>query len=188
MLGEIGWRGPIENEQRAEPLLVGYYVPRGELPPQALRERLALRLPAALVPDVLLPLQSLPLNRNGKVDRAALPPPHLEALDAGREMPRNALERDIAAAWQEALGFGEFGIRDNFFALGGHSLMATRVAAAITARNGMTLPLSALFERPTIAQLAEWLAGQSKAAEASLEDILAEVAAMSDEQARGQLK
>ena len=188
MLSEIGWTGPIEREQRAEPLLVGYYVPRAELSPQDLRARLALRLPPALVPDVLVPMNALPLNRNGKVDRAALPPPRLEGLAGGQEPPRNDMERDILAVWQDALGFGGFGIRDNFFALGGHSLMATRVAAAITQRCGVPLPLSTLFEKPTVAELAEALAQQERADDDALDLLLADVAGLSDEQARAQLQ
>jgi acyl carrier protein len=120
-----------------------------------LRAALRARLPAYMVPASIVELPALPLTGNGKVDRAALPAPTGgEAPATARVPPRSPLEAHLAAIWRQVLGSEEPGVHDNFFEIGGHSLKATRVVAAIRQELAVELPLQALFEAPTIAELA----------------------------------
>jgi amino acid adenylation domain-containing protein len=120
------------------------------------REHLAERLPEAMVPSVFVPMPELPRTLNGKVDRRALP--SLEQLrDERREGPereRTAVEAIVAGIWCEVLRLPAVGLEESFFALGGHSLLATQILARIREALGVELPLRALFEAPTVAQLA----------------------------------
>jgi len=119
-----------------------------------LRDFLAQRLPDYMVPAAFVFLDSLPLSANGKLDLRALSA--LEgALPSGRSSPpRTRAERDLAQIWEEVLGVDRVGLEDGFFALGGHSLMATQVFSRLRARLGVELPLRSLFEAPTLEALA----------------------------------
>jgi thioesterase domain-containing protein/acyl carrier protein len=99
-------------------------------------------------------LPALPLNPSGKVDRRALPAPEPFRDPRGFVGPRDPLERDLVAVWEELLGVTSISVTDNFFDLGGHSLAAIRLFDRITQRLGTRLPPSALFQSPTIEQLA----------------------------------
>jgi amino acid adenylation domain-containing protein len=140
----VGYVVPSETALQAEPLTT------------RLRDGLRQRLPAHMVPDQYVALERLPLTANGKVDRQALPAPTLERTRTPIT-PRTATETQIATIWSEVLGLESVGVEDNFFYLGGHSLMATRVLARLRSALGVELPLRALFETPTIAGLAEQL-------------------------------
>jgi non-ribosomal peptide synthetase component F/acyl carrier protein len=101
-------------------------------------------------------LQALPLSGNGKVDRDALE--QLEDLGSGAEhyeVPRTVLEEQLAEIWAETLGVARVGRHDNFFDLGGHSLLATLLATRLESAFGIEVPVRAIFESPTIAELAE---------------------------------
>ncbi|MBT2902323.1 condensation domain-containing protein, partial [Streptomyces sp. McG3] len=118
-----------------------------------LRAYLREKLPDYMVPTAILLLERLPLTVNGKLDRAALPAP---AAEAGSDRPaRTDLERQLCELFGEILGVADIGIDDDFFALGGHSLLATRLAARVRAARGTELPVRALFDSPTVAQLAD---------------------------------
>jgi amino acid adenylation domain-containing protein len=121
-----------------------------------LRRFLAESLPEYMLPAAWIWLAALPLTPNGKIDRKALPRPDGDRpeLAVAFVAPRTSLERTLAAAWGEVLGTGEVGVHDNFFALGGHSLLGTRLMARIESRLGVALPLRALFEAPSVAALA----------------------------------
>ena len=122
----------------------------------ALREWLAARLPAYMVPARFVRLERLPLTRNGKVDRNALPEPGDRAglpAPVGAS-PRSPAEAALARIWSEVLGLTTIGIDDDFFALGGHSLIAMRIAARIHHALGVRIPVGWIFEHPTIAALA----------------------------------
>ncbi len=132
--------------------------------PDDLRSYLRERLPEPMIPSAWLALPSLPLNANGKVDRAALARRVEEAeglVEDGGAEPRTPDEELLAGIWAGLLGRERVGIHDDFFALGGHSLLATRVAARVSRVFGVDLPLSALFQAPTVAALAERIAGAS---------------------------
>ena len=138
-----------------EKSLVGYVVPsNGNRPSSdALRNFLRAKLPDYMVPSAFGVLDSLPLTPNGKVDQAALPEPGEEARPRFQG-PRTAVERTIARIWQELLGVASITISDNFFDLGGHSLLAVQLIARLEKSFGKTLPVAALFQSPTIEQLA----------------------------------
>ncbi|MBV9108804.1 MAG: amino acid adenylation domain-containing protein, partial [Gemmatimonadetes bacterium] len=136
--------------------LVGYAVPREGAAATAdeLRAHLRRHLPEHMVPGALVLLDALPLTPNGKVDRDALPEPWGEASSEDQVAPRTPVEEVLAAIWGEVLGRERVGANENFFALGGHSLLATRVISRIRAALGAEVPVRALFEAPTVAELA----------------------------------
>ncbi|WP_157876725.1 non-ribosomal peptide synthetase [Streptomyces graminilatus] len=133
--------------------LVGYVVPAPEsvLDAAALRTALGRGLPEYMVPLVMA-VDALPVTPNGKLDRRALPAP--AAAPTGHEPPDGEIEELVAAVWQAVLGIADVGRHDDFFALGGHSLTATRVAARLRQSLALELPLHTLFEQRTVAALA----------------------------------
>jgi acyl-CoA synthetase (AMP-forming)/AMP-acid ligase II/acyl carrier protein len=127
---------------------------------QAIRHHLQQRLPAYMVPTALVLLDAFPLTPNGKIDRRTLPAPErLGARERTRVPPRTPVERTVAEVWAEVLGLSaeSLSIEDDFFALGGNSLLATRTVARLRARYGVELPVRALFESPTLAALSDAL-------------------------------
>ncbi len=123
---------------------------------QALRNHLAAQLPHYMMPGAFVFLDSLPLTPNGKIDRQLLPAPGDDAYaKRGYEPPRTALEAAVADIWAEVLKRDRVGIHDNFFAIGGHSLGAVVVLSRIRKGFNIELPLTALFEAPTVLALAE---------------------------------
>ncbi|MCB1032517.1 MAG: AMP-binding protein, partial [Acidobacteria bacterium] len=154
------------QEASGDKRLVAYFVPDeahaagseaqgGELVSE-LRAFLEGRLPAYLVPDALVELPEFPLNPNGKVDRKALPAPE-EMAAAGEEelaAPRTPTEEILCGLYAALLGRSRVGATENFFELGGHSLLATRLASRIEQAFGVRLPLSALFEAPSVREVA----------------------------------
>jgi len=121
-----------------------------------LRQQLRQQLPAYMVPSVFVVLEALPLNPNGKVDRKALPIPGdvQESLGVEYLAPRNDLEEQIAQVWAEVLKLERVGIHDNFFDLGGHSLMATQIVSRLREQQGVELPLPEMFSHTTVAEMA----------------------------------
>ncbi|HSK77860.1 MAG TPA: amino acid adenylation domain-containing protein, partial [Thermoanaerobaculia bacterium] len=119
-----------------------------------LRERLGRRLPAALVPAAFVVLGSLPKNPNGKIDRRALPAPEETGPAKPGAAPRDPFEEVIAGLWAELLGRPRVGVDESFFELGGHSLLAMRLASRLREVFGVELRVRALFEGPTVAELA----------------------------------
>ncbi|MFE9692970.1 amino acid adenylation domain-containing protein [Micromonospora sp. NPDC005806] len=133
--------------------LVAYVVPADGVDVAAVRARAREQLPDHLVPAVFVPLAALPLNRNGKVDTAALPAPD-EAAEPGAAALRTSTERTVAEIWQDVLGVPVRGRNDDFFDLGGRSLKATRVRSRLSAAIGAEVPLRLVFDHPTVAALA----------------------------------
>jgi amino acid adenylation domain-containing protein len=137
--------------------LVAYVVPVGdaEIDLTELRRALRSRLPDHLVPSLLVPLLELPLTPGGKVDRTALPAPDAAATPGeARIAPRTAAEDAIAVVWRTALGVPEVGVDDNFFDVGGHSLLMVVVQDELARRFDVDIPLTLLFQHPTIRSLA----------------------------------
>ncbi|MFF5532690.1 non-ribosomal peptide synthase/polyketide synthase [Streptomyces cinerochromogenes] len=135
-------------------------------PPAAeLRAHLAGLLPAHMVPAAYVPLAALPLTVNGKLDRRALPAPGPDgfAADTTRTPPRTPAERLVAAAWTDVLDTGEVGADDDFFALGGDSILAVRVTSRLRAAFGRGVSPRLLFTHPTLSGLAAAL-GEPRAA------------------------
>ncbi|HET7461389.1 MAG TPA: amino acid adenylation domain-containing protein, partial [Longimicrobium sp.] len=137
--------------------LVAYFV--GEaLENEALRAHLSEQLPEYMVPAAFVRLERLPLNPNGKLDRAALPAPGADAFAArDHEAPLGETETALAEIWAELLGVERVGRRDDFFALGGHSLLAVRVVSRVRQALGVEASISDLFVRPVLADFARGL-------------------------------
>src|SRR5690348_7451803 len=110
-----------------------------------------------MVPAVYVQLPELPWAQNGKVDRRALPAPARDELRAELIVPKDFIEIPLLRLWENVLGVHPIGIRDNFFELGGHSILALRLMGAVQQRFGRELPLSILFEKPTVEHLAQAL-------------------------------
>jgi amino acid adenylation domain-containing protein len=137
--------------------LVAYVVPREGQPLDvaSLKQQLAAMLPTYMVPAAFVGLAELPLTANGKLDRATLPEPAAQAAERRIVEPRTMVETQLQAIWETVLGRTGFGVTDNFFDLGGHSLIAVRLFAQIEKVFHVKLPVSALFAAPDIAQLAQ---------------------------------
>nr|WP_254227806.1 non-ribosomal peptide synthetase [Burkholderia gladioli] len=149
----------IGRELGGELQLVAYYVPRpgAELDASALHAWLAERLPAPMVPSRFAALEAMPLLPNGKLDRLALRAldPGAAQLAAGRhEAPVGELETQLARIWAAALGLERVGRHDNFFAIGGHSLMAAQVAVRASEQTGVSLSVRSIFDTRTVHRLA----------------------------------
>ncbi|WP_437966999.1 amino acid adenylation domain-containing protein [Sorangium sp. So ce260] len=144
--------------------LVAYVTGQGGAAPEpaTLRDWLADALPAYMVPAPILVLDRLPLSPNGKVDRRALPAPEqVDAPARATTPPRTDLERAIAAIWSDVLSVPQVGIHDNFFDLGGHSLLLAKVHSRLREELDRALPMLVLFQHPTIASLAGALSGEA---------------------------
>ena len=146
-----------------EKRLVAYIVPQPEviLTTGNLRQFLANKLPSYMLPNTFVMLESLPLTPNGKVDRRALKAPsHSSEKDRFIEA-RSQLELKLVQIWSKILKVDKIGVQDNFFDLGGHSLLAPYLMAQIQQQLGKELPLTTLFQHPTIEQLAVILQSDS---------------------------
>jgi thioesterase domain-containing protein/acyl carrier protein len=123
---------------------------------------LANQLPAYLVPNTFVILDSLPLTPNGKCDRRSLPAPDDQARKNIQKIaPRNLVELQLTQIWSEVLGISDPGVEENFFELGGHSLLAVRLISYIEQKLGKNLPLTSLFQNGTIASLAQLIAQET---------------------------
>jgi amino acid adenylation domain-containing protein len=144
----------VREDTPGDQRLVAYVVARAATPsPAELREALRARLPDYMVPTAFVALDALPLTPSGKLDRRALPAPE-GGLDADASAaPRGPVEEALVRIFAEVLRLPAVGARDGFFTLGGHSLLATQVISRIRAAFAVELPLRALFEAPTPAEL-----------------------------------
>jgi amino acid adenylation domain-containing protein len=144
------------QEESGHQQLVAYVVaaPHAPVDPAALRGFLGRSLPDYMVPAAVVVLAELPLTRHGKLDRAALPAPEREAgRDSLPVAPRTPLERELAAVWADVLGVEEVGVEDNFFALGGDSILSMQVVSRARAA-GMAVSTRDVFRHQTVAELA----------------------------------
>ncbi|WP_079044175.1 non-ribosomal peptide synthetase [Streptomyces anulatus] len=145
----------VRDDHRGEPVLVAYLVPEdpADIPRAGLlRERLGASLPDHMLPAAFVPLDRLPRTPSGKLDERALPEPR--TTGAGGRSARTPHEQVLAALFGAVLGVAEVGVDDNFFALGGHSLAATRLVGRARGVLGVELAVADVFERPTVAALA----------------------------------
>ncbi|MFE1843703.1 AMP-binding protein, partial [Streptomyces sp. NPDC059515] len=171
--------------------LVGYVT--GTDGAERIRQELARTLPEAMVPSAVVCLDEMPLTANGKVDRAALPEPGLQAERTVYRAPRTLDERLLADLFAEVLGVERVGLDDDFFDLGGHSLLATQLIARIRSDFDVQLPLRTLFETPVVEALAAEIAalvpsgGQDGDRASGVEALLAEIEHLSDEEAEALL-
>ncbi|HEX6751950.1 MAG TPA: amino acid adenylation domain-containing protein [Longimicrobium sp.] len=149
-----------------------------------LREHLAGRLPAWMIPATFTVLDALPKTPSGKVDRRALPAPDAGAAhpEAAFAPPATATEEAVAEIWREVLGLERVGATDDFFDLGGHSLRATRILTRVGARLGVELPVGVIFDHPTVRGIAA-LVDERRAAAGPDDELLAWLESLSEEEA-----
>ena len=156
------------KEESGDKRLVGYIVTRGSARPSGveLRDFLKRTLPDHMVPSAFVFLDALPMTPNGKIDRKALPSPEPSSASGGDSFvaPRNPIEEMLSRIWAQVLGLDRVGIYDNFFDLGGHSLLATRLIVRVRDGFSVELPLSTLFQSPTVAEFAQVLLQEPTAA------------------------
>jgi amino acid adenylation domain-containing protein len=153
-------------EHSGDKQLVSYVVPHQLEAPNLesqLRHLLQERLPYYMMPSAFIMLDSLPLTPNGKVDRRALPAPEKSNFTGKTNFipPRNSLELQLVSIWGEILNVHPVGVQDNFFEIGGHSLLALQLMAQIQRQIGKKLPLATLLQHPTIEQLASVVSQQA---------------------------
>jgi len=154
--------------QEGDKRLAAYLVPEPGRTPSvtAIREFMLARLPDYMVPSAFATIEKIPLNANGKVDRRALPAPQVDrSTSAGAFVPpRDTVEQAVLRHWEAVLKINPISVRDNFFEIGGHSLLAVNLIARLEQEFGQRLPLATLFRRPTIEQLAQQIREQAPAA------------------------
>ncbi|WP_414572309.1 amino acid adenylation domain-containing protein [Nostoc sp. CCY 9925] len=149
------------EDHRGDKILVAYIVPQqeGMVSSSELYQFLKEILPNYMIPSVYVQLDTLPLNTNGKVNRSVLPKADISNIIVTNEfvLPRNELELHLTQIWQNILNINTVGVKDNFFEMGGHSLLAVRLMAQIQQQFAANLPLATLLQNPTIEQIAEIL-------------------------------
>ena len=153
--------GDLATSTGSDKRLIAYFVTQRAVSAAELRAFLSARVPDYQVPSAFVELPALPLSANGKLDRLRLPAPEMSRTAVSSEYvaPQNEIEIRLAKIWAEVLSVEVVGRDDNFLELGGHSLLAAQIAARIRSQFAFEAPLSALFESPTVALLAEHIAG-----------------------------
>jgi amino acid adenylation domain-containing protein len=155
----------MREDKSLEKRLIAYVVVRGAFNKEEMAVYLQSKLPAYMIPRIVIPLKRIPLTSHGKLDKNALPDPDLLPEFGNRKI--TAAETDIqkmlSAIWMETLHVQQISMDDNFFELGGHSLIAIRVMKMIEEKTNHRLPITALFEAPTIEKLSFLLAKDEKA-------------------------
>lgn len=157
----VGQAAVLLEPSPTGPRLIAYIAGRNAVAPEVedVRAYAKKTLPEYMVPAAFVPLREIPLNANGKVDRAALPASNLAAAP-GRPpfvAPRDDIETLLVGIWEKTLGVTPIGVHDSFFQLGGHSMAGVRMFSRIEREFGRRLPLASLFEHPTIETLANRL-------------------------------
>jgi amino acid adenylation domain-containing protein len=159
-----------EDEQGNRRLVAYYVCSNGQAPQDGeLRSFLRLKLQEFMIPSAFVRLEKLPLTPNGKVNRLALPVPDKSYpnKDTPFNAPRTQAEKSISEIWQEVLGLDQVSVDDNFFDLGGQSLLLIRVQSLLKERLNVDRPVAELFKYPTISALAASIAGSGEAAQRS---------------------
>jgi acyl carrier protein len=153
--------------EAGEQWLVAYAVPVAGVAPTVseLRRALSQTLPDYMMPSAFVFLEALPLLPNGKIDRRTLPTPNRTrpALDVSYVAPRTPVESNLAGIWADVLNVQPIGIHDRFLELGGHSLLATQILSRVMETFGVEFSIRALFENPTVAEMAEVIARRQAA-------------------------
>lgn len=147
----------VESGGMKDQRLLAYLLPdNGDIDIEAVREHLAQRLPAYMLPQHYVVLDVLPLTGSGKVDRKRLPEPD-GVQERHRVPPRTETEQRVAAVWEALLGIGQISADDNFFDIGGHSLLAARCITQLRETCTLEVPMVTIFEQPVLADLAREL-------------------------------
>ncbi|MGG0219378.1 amino acid adenylation domain-containing protein [Bacillus mycoides] len=142
----------VREDQPGDKRLVAYVVGDGNV--DAWREYLKAKLPSYMVPSRFVTMEAIPLTANGKVDREVLPMPEEEQTNSEAVAPRNSNEKILATIWKQVLGVKKVGIHDNFFEIGGDSILSIQIISQAS-QEGLKLTPKQMFECPTIAELAQ---------------------------------
>ena len=144
--------------------LIGYYVAKSEIGTNELRKHLASLLPDYMQPSAFVAVKELPRTPSGKIDRKALPAPDVKRpeLDVAFAAPQTGVQKTLANVWADLLGIDRVGIDDNFFDLGGNSLLSIQAVAQLEG-HGLKLPIVKLYQHPSIRACAAFLEGDAKA-------------------------
>jgi amino acid adenylation domain-containing protein len=154
----------VHTDQAGDKRLIAYLAVKQLLTTPELRRHVQAQLPEYMTPAGFVLLDALPLTPNGKIDRRALPAwqPDLQVAAEARIAPPTPIQELVADQWAQVLGVERIGLHDNFFELGGHSLLATQIVARLRQQLGYDLTVRAIFEKPTVASLVEWLEAQQQ--------------------------
>lgn len=154
----------VEKNEQGDKMLVCYYVPLQEVNAAAFRSALKAQLPDYMIPALFIPLEKAPLNKNGKLDRTALPniSEWLQQQPQGDDVAANETEAQLQVLWEEVLGRKGIGMADNFFESGGSSLSAYRIITRVETAMGVKMGLATFFKHPEIRTLATWINQQEK--------------------------
>ncbi len=171
----------VREDRPGDKRLVGYVT--GVADPAEVRAALTERLPAYMVPAAVVALEDLPLTVNGKLDKRALPAPEYHGVDRYRA-PASRTEEILAGVYARVLGVERIGVDESFFDMGGDSMLAMRLVAAVKASLGADLSVRAVFETPTVAELASRLGGDAHARGPALPGEAAAVVPLSFAQSR----
>ena len=154
MMADVGYEIKYRHIDRTEKRLAAYFVADHSLTIASLRDFLAQELPGFMVPAYFVRMEQLPLTQNGKVDRSALPSPadNPQELESTYSAPQSDVQRQVAAIWSQTLNLNRVGIHDNFFYLGGNSMLSVQIVAKINRAFDIEFPLRSFFESPTVAQ------------------------------------
>ena len=148
----------VRGEEESGKYLCAYVTGEEKIEAEQVKQQLSRSLPEYMIPEYVVEMEKLPLTRNGKVDRKALPAP--EKQEEGKshyEAPANEIEKKLSEMWTEVLGIERIGVKDNFFALGGHSLKMMSLSGRIQKEYGMKITINQLFQYPTIKELGTFL-------------------------------
>lgn len=151
----------VAEQAAGDKRLIAYWLAASESAPEPseLRDHLKQELPDYMVPAVLVKLSAFPLSPNGKIDRKALPKPDTANVVELKSYvaPRSPVEHTLSKIWAELLNVKRVGVSNNFFYLGGHSLLVTQMVSRIRAALAVEIPLRKVFEMPTVAELAKFI-------------------------------
>jgi amino acid adenylation domain-containing protein len=165
--------------------LVAYIVAPSEPAPNTseLRQFLQKQLPDYMIPSAFVMLEALPLTPNGKIDRRALPAPDWSHREAENSMvnPRNELEKQLTLIWEQVLGVKPIGVKDNFFDLGGHSLLTLRLLNEIEKTLNTKLPVVALFQLTTVEKMASFFQQENRSAGSSTQEPILDSATVAEQ-------
>lgn len=150
----------LRDDKHGVSLLTAYIVCNGQQPStEGIKQLLAEKVPSYMVPQVFVILDKMPVSAHGKADRKALPMPDLDTLSLSSEYlePTTPLQMELAALWKELLKKEQIGVNDNFFEIGGNSIMAIQFTSRIARKWEVNYPLRQLFANPTILDVETWM-------------------------------
>ncbi|WP_026579340.1 bacitracin non-ribosomal peptide synthetase BacC [Bacillus sp. SB47] len=162
----------VREDEESRPYICAYITAKREISLDELKGFLGEKLPDYMIPAYFVNMDKLPLTKNGKVDRKALPEPdRTMGAESEYEAPRNETEEKLAAIWRDILKVEKAGINDHFFELGGHSLKAAAMAARIRKELKAEIPLGQIFKTPTIKGLGEYIRSTKDSVESSIKKV-----------------